>query len=298
MKRLIFACLIFPVTAIADDPFACVDHEFAAAFLGTGYHHRPEYSTELPDAFDGLPVPDTFELVGSETNDHSLRAVYKTTENPSDALSNVVDLLTEDGWRDVASIMAMRMRGFQSRTIPKMARVCRDTEPGLLSITVSEASSQTYLSFSMTNYGEGQTCDDLEAQSNAFSRRGTSLWNDLPALDLPEDAQSSNAGSGGGGNEYHSDVVVMTEMSRSGLVSHLGEQMRDQGWELDTSWSGALSSGSIWSGKSSADETLIGILHAYGELPNTSHVRISITLARTGGFAGGPRIIKQAIQLD
>ena len=298
MKRLFFACLIFPVAAIADDPFACVDPEFATAFLGTGYQGRPAYSTKLPDAFDELRVPDTFELVGSETNAYSLRAVYKTTEDSTVALSNVVDLLTEDDWRDVASIMAMRMRGFQSGTIPKMARVCRDTEPGLLSINVSDSSDQTYLSFSMTNYGVGQTCDDLQAQSNAFSRRGTNLWIDLPTLDLPEDAQSSNAGSGGGGNEYHSDVVVMTEMSRSSLVSYLGDQMRDQGWEPDTSWSGALSSGSIWSRKSSEDETLIGILHAYGESPNTSHVRIGITLAKTGGFAGASRISNQAIQLN
>ncbi len=298
MKRLFLACLIFPVTAIADDPFACVDPEFAAAFLGTGYQHRPEYSTELPDAFDGLPVPDTFELVGSATNSYSLRAVYKTTEDSTVALSNVLNLLMNDGWRNLANVMAMQARGFQSGINPKMARVCRNIEPGLLTINVSDLTDQTYLSFSMANYGEGQTCDDLEAQSNAFGRHRMNLWNDLPVLDLPEDAQSSNAGSGGGGNEYHSDVVVMTETSRSSLVSHLGDQIRDQGWELDTSWSGALSSGSIWSRKSSEDEMLIGTLHAYGESPNTSHVRIGITVAKTGGFAGASRITKQAIQLN
>ena len=298
MKRLFLACLIFPVTAIADDPFACVDPEFAAAFLGTGYQQRPEFSTELPDAFEGLPVPDTFELVGSETNSFSLRAVYKTSESATDALGVVLDLLVTDGWRNLANVMAMQSRGFQSGINAKMVRVCRDIEPGLLTVNASDSTDQTYLSFSMTSYGDGQTCDDLEAQSNAFGRFGSNLWNGLPALDLPEDAQSSSAGTGGGGNEYHSDVVVMTEMNRSSLVSYLGDQIRDQGWELDTSWSGALSAGSIWSMKSPDDETLIGILHAFGESANTSHVRISITPAKTGGFAGVRRSGNQAILLN
>ena len=130
MKRIFLICLIFPVAAIAEDPFACVDPEFAAAFLGTGYQNRPNYSTELPDAFDDLRVPDSLKLVGSETNDFSLRAIYKTAENASGVLSNVVDLLTGDGWRDLESIMAMHTRAFQSGINPKMARECRTLNRG------------------------------------------------------------------------------------------------------------------------------------------------------------------------
>tara|TARA_R110000787_G_scaffold4177_2_gene16152 strand:+ start:1534 stop:1791 length:258 start_codon:yes stop_codon:yes gene_type:complete len=77
MKRLILACLILPFTALADDPFACVDPEFKTAFLGSGYQGTSECSTELPDAFDGLRVTDTFDLVGSEINSYSLRLFTK-----------------------------------------------------------------------------------------------------------------------------------------------------------------------------------------------------------------------------
>lgn len=298
MKRILLSCLLFSGAAMAEDPFACVDPEFVAAFLGTGYQKRPDYSTELPDAFGELRVPDSLKLVGSETNDFSLRAVYKTAEKPSAVLSSVVDLLTDDGWRNLENIMAMHTRGFQSGINPKMARVCRDIEPGLLSIIASHSSDQTYLSFSMTSYGEGQTCSDLEAQANSMMRRGMNRWSDLPVLDLPDDVQSSNAGMGGGGNEYHSDVVVKAEMSRASLMSYLGDQIRDQGWEFDTSWSGNLSSGSVWSKKSPDNETLIGTLHAYGESSNTYHVRFGIAPAETGGFAGVNRITNQAIGLN
>jgi len=298
MKRLFLACLILPVTAIADDPFACVDPEFKTAILGSGGQGAPEYSTELPDAFDELRVPDTFDLVGSEINNYSLRAIYKTTEDPGVALSDAVDLLTENGWRDLADVMAMHTRGFQSGSIPEMARVCRDTEPGLLSVTVNKSSNQTYLSFSITSYGEGQTCEDLEIQANSFGRQRMNMFEDLPVLELPDNIQSSNSGMGGGGNEYHSDVVVSTEMSRASLMSYLGDQIRDQGWIFDTSWSGNLSSGSVWSKKSPDDKTLIGTLHAYGTSSDTYRIRFGVTPAESGGFAGANRIRRQAFQLN
>jgi len=296
MQRIILFCLIFPVAGFADDPFACVDDEFAAAFLGTGFQNRPVYSTELPDAFRDLRVPDTFELVGSETNAFSLRAVYKTTENADSSLTTALDLLTKSGWRDLANIMAMHQRGFQTGMIPKTTQVCRDTEPGLLSITVNESTGQTYLSFSMANYAQGQTCDALEARTSPLAGRGTNFWKFLPVLELPDATQSSGAGMGGGGNEYHSDVIVNTEMSRASLMSYLGDQIRDQGWVLDTSWSGNLSSGSVWSRKSPQDEMLIGTLHAYGKLASTYHVRFGVSPAATGSFAGATRITNQAIR--
>tara|TARA_R110000787_G_scaffold4177_2_gene16153 strand:+ start:1977 stop:2291 length:315 start_codon:yes stop_codon:yes gene_type:complete len=89
----------------------------------------------------------------------------------------------------------------------------------------------------MTSYGEGQTCDDLEAQANSIGRQRTNMCEDLPVLNLPNNIQSSNGGMGGRGNEYHSDVVVSTEMSRANLMSYLNDQIRDQGWIFDTSWS-------------------------------------------------------------
>lgn len=298
MKRLFFVWLILSNATLAADPFACVDPEFATAFLGTGFKNRPVYSTELPSAFDGLRVPDSLELVGSSTNSFIIQAVYKTTADSSVALDDALNLLLNNGWRNLADIMAMHSRGFQSGLSSNIVRVCRNTEPGMLSINVNNSSDQTYFSYSMSSYGNGQTCDDMEAQSSGFRRHGMSLMNDLPVLELPEDAQSSGGGSGGGGDEYHSSVVVMTNMSRASLVQNLGDQVRSQGWAFDTEWSGDQSSGSIWTKKSSDDELLIGTLHAYGEEPNTYHVRIGIALAKTGGFAAGPRIGNQAIRLN
>jgi len=295
MKRITLICLILPTTAFGDDPFACVDPEFADAFLGTAYFGRPTFSTALPAAFTELRVPDSFSLLGSEINNHSVRVIYKTVESAEAAVSGAVDQLAGDEWRNLSDVMPMPRGGFQNRAIPRMARLCRDTGPGLLSITASDPDGQTYLSFSMTNYSEAQTCSALESQSTMRGRNPMNFWSKLPQLDLPDDVQSSSAGMGGGGNEYHSDVIVNTSMSRDILVSHLGDQIRDQGWTFDTAWSGHFSAGSIWSKASPEDETLIGILHAYGESPDTYRVRIGISSAKTGSFSGARLIGNPAV---
>ena len=287
MKRLILLSLIFPVSAFADDPFACVDKEFTDAFLGNAYFGRPTYSTELPDVFGELPVPDFLSLIGSEFSSHSIRAIYSTDTAAEEAVSAAVEEISGDEWRNLPDAMQMRSRGFQNPAVPRMARLCRDIEPGLLSINASESGGRTYLSVSLTNYSNGQTCADLEAQSDGRSYRGPlDYMEDLPDLTLPDDAQTAGTGQGGNGNEYYSQVIVNTAMSRDSLVSFLGDQIRDQGWVYDTTWSGNLSAGTIWSKSPPDEETLIGILHAYGEKPGTYHVRFGVSTAKTGTFSG------------
>lgn len=287
MKRIALLYLILPAAAFGDDPFACVDPDFADAFLGNAYFGRPTYSTTLPTALNELRVPDSFSLIGSEISNHGVRVIYKTDESAETALSAAVEQIAGDEWRNLPDIMHMPRGGFQNRAIPRMARLCRDAEPGLLSINASDPDGRTYLSYSMSNYGEGQTCTALESQSRMTGQRAAmGLWDKLPQLNLPDDTQSTSAGMGGGGNEYHSDVIVSSGMSRDILVGYLGDQIRDQGWTFDTRWSGNFSAGSIWSKTSPDDETLIGILHAYGESPDTYRVRFAISAARTGSFSG------------
>ena len=299
MKRIALICLILPAAAIGDDPFACVDPEFTDAFLGNAYVGRPTYSTDVPAAFTGLQVPESFSLIGSEISSHSVRVIYKTDESAEAAVSAAVKRIAGDEWRDLPDIMRMPRGGFQNRAIPRMARLCRDTEPGLLSINASDADGRTYLSYAMSSYGEGQTCSAMESQSTMLGRRaGMGFWDKLPQLNLPDDTQSTSAGMGGGGNEYHSDIIVSSGMNRDILVGYLGDQIRDQGWTFDTGWSGNFSAGSIWSKTSQEDEMLIGILHAYGESPDTYRVRFAVSPAKTGRFSGFNVIGNPAIRLN
>ena len=75
MKRITLFCLMLPAAAFGDDPFACVDPDFADAFLGNAYFGRPTYSTDVPAALTGLQVPS---LWPSMLRNDVLRATSQT----------------------------------------------------------------------------------------------------------------------------------------------------------------------------------------------------------------------------
>lgn len=289
MNRISLVLLILPIAAIADDPFACVDPDVAAAFLENVYQNPPAYSTEIPAAFDGVHVPFDFEAIGSESNRHALRAVYKATVDPDEAIERVVGNLTEDGWQSFAGL-AYRARGFQSQSTPKMARVCRDSEPGLLTISANEISGVTYVSVSIATREMDKACEDLGSQDHVARFERMNVFSELPNLEIPDNYQYTSSGMGGGGNEFHTDVTIVSGPSRTSLLSHLGDQIRNQGWGFDTSWSGALSSGSVWTKKLSDGETLVGTLHAYGESSDPYHVRFGASPMNASSSAGAIRI--------
>ena len=286
MKRITLIFLLMPAAVLADDPFACVDPDFTDAFLGNAYFGHPTYSTDVPAAFNGLFVPDSFSLIGSEINKHGVRVIYKTNESAEAAVPAAVDRIAGDEWRDHSDVMRMPRGGFQNRAVPRMVRLCRDTAPGLLTISAIDPRGQTCLSFSLNAYSDGQTCSAMATQSGSRPSSPMAFWDKLRQLELPDDVQSSGAGTGGSGNEYHTSVTVNTSMSRGTLVSYLGDQIRAQGWTFDTGWSGKFSAGTIWSKTSPEDETLIGVLHAYGESPDTYRLRFGISSAKTGSFTG------------
>lgn len=287
MKKIAPLFLILPAAVFGDDPFACVDPDIVDAFLGNAYSGRSTYSTDLPPALAGLRVPDTFWLIGSEVNNRKVQAVYKTRQSPDAAVPTAVDTLAGGEWRSMPNLGHMPRGGFQTRVTPVSAIMCRDSEPGILSIHASMSQAQTLLTYTLNTYSEERDCSSFDEQAAMRGRGDLAFWDKLPQLALPGDVQSTNAGMGGGGNEYHSRITVTGGMDRDSLLSFLGDQVRDQGWVFDSGWSGNYSAGSVWSKKSPEGETLIGMLHAFGESGDSYDVRFGLSAGmsgRTGSF--------------
>ena len=99
MNRFALLLLALPTAIFADDPFDCVDPDIVEAFLGNWYQNRPNYSTSIPDDFVKMGLPAHFTLVGSAVHGSSVSVVYKTEENANAALSSVVDVMENEGWR-------------------------------------------------------------------------------------------------------------------------------------------------------------------------------------------------------
>jgi hypothetical protein len=98
MNRFVLLFLAVSTASLADDPIACVDPEFADAFLG-GWSRDPHtYSTSVPDNFPNLNVPDRFTLVGSQVTDSYSSVVYKTEIGTEAALLGAIRTMTDAGW--------------------------------------------------------------------------------------------------------------------------------------------------------------------------------------------------------
>jgi hypothetical protein len=101
----------------------------------------------------------------------------------------------------------------------------------------------------------------------------------VPTLQLPADAKASNTGMGGNGHQVGSHVDISGSLGRSDLLSFLEDQIRDQEWEFQTSWSSHHSSGSIWALDTVEDGLLIGTLHLFDSGIDPIRVRFSVTPA-------------------
>jgi len=101
----------------------------------------------------------------------------------------------------------------------------------------------------------------------------------LPILKLPEGATASNTGMGGNGDEVNSRVDISGAIGRSELQSYFEDQIRNQSWEFQTSWSSYLSSGSVWTLDTVEDGILIGTLHVYDSDADPIRVRFSVNPA-------------------
>ena len=279
MNRYVLLILALPIVGVADNPFACVESDFAEAFLDEWYKERPTYSTSKPDKLVDIKLPEQFKLVGSNVTTFEFTVIYKTKAGANHAFSSVMDALEEDGWTNMADIRLMQQAVFRSHSMPTMAVVCRDDQPGILAIAFEQKSEQTFLSFSGYHVLPespgtlGIGCNFVAPKPNAISEI---LRSNLPVLILPDDAREHGSGQSDRGDEVHLRIVFSTTMSRQELLDHFADQLHEQAWAIDSNWSGKQAAGSMWSFEPPNAGTLIGELHISGSANDAYRVRFVV----------------------
>lgn len=276
MRSVALLVLVIANAAYADDPFACVDSDVSDAFLGDPYRGRGEYSTTIPDGFVDLKVPAESSIVGSQTVDSMTTVIFKTKLERGRALSSAVDAMAQSGWTEHEYQRRSVTGGFQTSSHRVSATVlCNDKYPDALSVIASKKSGQTFVSY--VQYAASQSCD---AKSQAeLQRDPTEIMRLIPRLKLPEGTKAANTGMGGSGHQVSSYVDVSRTVSRSDLSNSLEDQIRDQGWEFQTSWSSHHSSGSVWALDTVNDGLLIGTLHLFESEVGPIRVRFTVNPA-------------------
>lgn len=287
MNRLAALLTVLAAPVLADDPFDCVDPVFLDAFLGHWGQQQSTYSTAVPPEFPPLVLPEELDLVGSQVSAVFMRVAFESSEPRSEVVAKTLTALEMDGWKQVDQQRGMPRGGFTMSSQPVSRLVCRDSKPGTMNLTAREVAGRSILTLSIHGQQSRQSCADLEEQRRPG--HAGPLMELMPSLSLPPDAETTNVGMGGSGDEMSSRVVVSTTKSRQGLLEFLGNQIREQDWVADSAWSGNVSSGSVWS-LSSADHGLfVGVLRITQASSDVFNVRFSISPVGSdqGLFAAG-----------
>lgn len=290
MNRFLLFVLLVSGSSLADDPFACVDPDVASAFLGQRHGGVPSYSTAVPDGFVKLDVPAGLTLVGSQIDGATTTVVYKTRLDVEDALAAGAAVMVDAGWAEFVDARTRSTGGFQTYQRSPASLFCHDTEAGSVSVMAMKKRGQTLVSFVKYDDPASRNCGERAYPSPRQERWERIAM--LPALALPEGAVATNTQRGSHGDEVHAAVDISGTFGHSELLSYFGDQIRDQGWSLDTGWSGSLSSGTVWMLDSPTDGLLVGKLHIYGRGAGPIHVRFSFSPvdaaqnARNGSSSG------------
>ena len=263
---------LFAATASAqDDLLACVDPDVRAGLLPGLAEETTVVSRDFPEFLSGVAPSDEIEFIGSSVAPFETVAAYKSGLPTGDAFGTTGEMLGEAGWR-AFDIQAPRSGGFVTgaQPQPQFGTFCRDDQT--LHAIAAEVEGTTYVRLSLwPDVGPGP-CEEITGGLDGFgfpSAGESDLYEHMPTLAIPEEAAVLNPTGGyiigagefpGTGRSIGTGIELETDLAAQSLLGHYGQQLEDQGWRLDTAWSGESSSGSAWTRSPDGGPELAGLL--------------------------------------
>ncbi len=249
MRVLLTAILTMCILpAHSESPIDCVDPDFANTLLALPGRSTPAYSTALPPGVLLPAVPEGFELIGSRDMQSAALVAYKTEKTPAAAIS---ELRSESGpdWKMNNHDSVFMYGGFrlrESRTPETTFMLCRDGV-GQANVSVRDAgTSGTYATIML--YKNKPVCEEIGKHRFLEEDRPK-----IPLLLLPEDASLLDSlGTGGAGKTMSTGALFKTALPMATTMAAFNDQLLEQGWTLEASWSGSSTQGSAWMGSDNA----------------------------------------------
>ena len=275
--RFLFS-ILFLVAATAsaqDDLLACVDPDVRAGLLPGLAEETTVVSRDFPEFLSGVAPSDELEFIGSSVAPFETVAAYKTGLPTGDAFGTAAGMLDEAGWR-VFEIQTPVRGGFVTgaQPPPQFGTFCRDDRA--LHAIAAEVEGTTYVRLSLwPDVGPGPY-QEIPGALDSFGLPPTGesdLYEHMPTLVIPRQTTVLNPSGGyiigaGGfpatGRSIGTEIELETDLSAQSLLEHYGQQLQDQGWRLDTAWSGESSSGSAWTRSPDGGPELAGLLDTVG----------------------------------
>lgn len=281
-----------PVAA-SDEPApqACVDPDVLRGLLLPLPDASYDMGTRLPPELAAFKAPRPLEWVGSSQRKLSqapqvtVAAVYRSRLSREAARVAVDGALIAGGWKLQPGNRLLGSNVFVSE-IPGLGDTyCREGRP--VGVTTSALDGVVYVVLSIDrNAGAGFSNTCAQPPMPAM-QSGTALDKYMPKLELPRDPASGQpvvmhgmSGGGGGDLKRRMHVAFTLKDTTDAVARHFGRQMAAQGWNADTSWSGAGTAGSTWTRPGDDDALLQATLVVWGFDDNRFSVVMQVVVTK------------------
>jgi hypothetical protein len=256
-----------------------VNPDVVNSLLFGGRPNEVSVTRSLPDALADFGSPAGFELIGSmhQGIGDATTTAFKTDLDLQAAFDSLVASFAPDGWILEENTSP---NTFLLPDRPLSGSICRDGDRRVIS--VRDVNGTHYASISTYSQGQVRACGDAGRPDPI--RDVFALQQELPRFSFPESAQAVNnagaSGISGSSGGIGTAARITSPDSAGSLANHLGNQMIDQGWYRDASWSGSLSSGSTWTRQLDDGTPVWGTLEVIELTNRTYEVEIRMQTAQ------------------
>lgn len=274
-----------------------------------------QLSADLPVDFPDIDLPDSVSVMGSLDTNFSQIIVFTSSVPTDQAGMELAESFMNSGWIRLQSITYEQpQNGFvypNPAPLPLQPgdEFCNDGF-GTISITMPD-SAPNIVNLRMNNQAlmqPGFSCRQQNEQRLMQRNRGVgfpfSMQNSqyLPRLEYPEDENRNRPRppffGGGGFSGSNNDIEARGNFAGDDwtveeLKDHFAAQLEDQGWQLDSDWSGDVSAGGNWTLNPEDNLNFIGVLEVLERTEGIFELKFRLI---TRGANQGANIFRGTIQ--
>jgi len=271
-KALVFiAAVLFTTVTVSQDLLECVDPDIRhGLFAQRTFDSSSVVTQSLPPAFANLEIPGGLELIAGAVADSHSAVAFRTGLEPTAARDAAIASLSRAGWESEQTLL--QVGPFVLADRPVQAILCNESDRVL--VRIADRNDTVYVTLTQLEVRRNAPCNiDSRESINSQMQMAMRLEQYMPTLTFPEGARDADSDSTTGlgsrghiggqsvGDEEMTRISgIAIEASPTDLADYLNGQMTDQGWLIDSSWSGELSAGSVWLLRPDADTRLTGML--------------------------------------
>lgn len=246
MRSFLLAGLVlFGSAALAQPPQQCVNprNVNGLVFLGRS-DMKVSVTRSLASFMNGFRAPAGFSLIGTGVvQGVEAKVAYKTALGGDKAYAAMLAAMGAEGW--AIETMSGEDNTFRAPSDLREGTLCRNGERRLM--LVADSSDTTYVSIHNVQQPRHHECNTPDPGSELV---GAGL-NAMPRFRFPAGTSIARSLGGGGSNDsFTMSTRIISGDTPGKLVEHVADQMVEQGWQPDSSWSGSRSAGSTWSKRS------------------------------------------------